>query len=113
DALRSRGRGADPTHRQPVAPHIGESGRVDRVGLRKSREVLPQVGTFFGPATDAEIRMLRLGEQPAVAPAGSADLDHRGRGVSVPVEEPPGDIALESDAPDEAGLEAGCPGDDA
>ena len=103
---------AEPTHRQPVAAQVVEDRGVDVVLLDQAHQVLPQAGAFAAPAADADVRVIALREDPAVAAGNDPELDHRRPGDGVAVEIAVRDVRLEGDASNDARAEARLSRDD-
>ena len=79
----ARRRRAELAHRQPVAAHVGHERRVDAVRAGQPREVVAQPRPLLHPAADAEVRVVALREDPAVAAGHDAELDP-GRALVAP-----------------------------
>src|SRR5258705_9023389 len=85
---------------------MGEPAQLDAVVLAEHTEVASQLRTFVAPAADADVDVIALREDPAVAAGHGAELEHER-----PV--PPGrrkllirKIALEGDAVDDPAAKA-------
>ena len=68
--------------------------------------MLPQARAFAAPAADADVRVIALREDPAVAAWDDPQLDDRRPRDGVAVEIAVRDVRLESDAPNDARAEA-------
>ena len=93
-----RGRRAHAPHRQPVAANPDEPFGREAVRLAQPRQVFADPGAFSRPAPDADVDVVALREEPAVAARYDTELDQReiaGRGrIEVSV----GRVTLECDA---------------
>src|SRR5262245_15551204 len=90
-----------------------EDGRVDAVLLGKSIEMAAQVRPLRQPSPDAEVGVIALREDPAVASRNDAELDPRCPVVRLASQGAPRDVPLERDPADDALAEAGGLRDDA
>ena len=55
---------------------IGQPSQLDAVVLAKNTQVTAQMRTFAAPAADADVDVVALREDPAVAAGHSAELEH-------------------------------------
>ena len=62
-------------HREPVAANVGELRRVDAVHACQPVEVRAQPRPLLHPPADAEVRVVALRKDPAVAAGHDAELD--------------------------------------
>src|SRR5581483_1348707 len=93
---------ARPAQGEPVAADVRERRGVDAVLATEAVEVAAQPRPLALPAADAEVHVVALREDPAVAAGERAELDHRDSPVAL-VE---GRVALERDAVDDLSAEA-------
>src|SRR5581483_9704674 len=95
-------RRAGAAHRQSVAARGGRRFRVDAVGLAHATEVHSQARAFARPAAYADVDVVALGEDPAVATWDGRDLEHHRARVAHVVRE----VRLERDTVHDFGGEA-------
>ena len=99
-------RGTDPAHRELMAAEVGDRVRVDRVRACEPRKMITEAGSLAGPPSHAEIRVIALREQPAVAAGRRPDLDDGRRSKASLVEQRPGNVPFEGDAAVDARVES-------
>ncbi len=95
-----------------MTPNGLERGRLDAMGASQPVEVGAEPRAFLHPASDAKIRVVALGKDPAVAAGHDPELDPRGLLVRRPLERAPRHVAFERDTADDAFAEPDCAGDD-
>ena len=80
-------------HRQAVAARSARRVDVDAVLVAQAAQMLPQARRLALVAADADVDVVGLGKDPAVAPAHRGDLEHHRPGVTRVVRE----VGLECD----------------
>src|SRR5207244_6190558 len=90
--------GAGQPQRQAVAAHVAEIGGIEAVRLAQPRQLDPEVGRLVTPAPDADVHMVALGEDPAVAPGHRAELDHEPAAIALRIDRAVRCVALDGDA---------------
>lgn len=72
----TRQRGTRRAERQPVPANLLEVGSGHPVHLAESPQMVAERGSFSSPAPHAEIDVIALGKDPAVAAGDDAELEH-------------------------------------
>src|SRR5205085_4900121 len=98
--------------RQAEAAQAGQPPRVEAVRAAEACERLPQRRSGASPPADADVRVVALGEDPAVAAGHGSELDERAPAVPPRERLVVGEVALERHADLAEPAEAECPGRD-
>src|SRR6266542_1558172 len=97
--------GLRPSHRQAVPTQLRQLVERDPVVVAEHAQVLTQARAFGAPATDAEVDMVALREDPAVAARHRCELEHEHPPPAVARESLVGHVPLERDPVDDPAAE--------
>ena len=88
-----------------MSAHVGEVIEVHAVAFAQNAEVIAKTRPFGPPATDADVDVIALGEDPPVAARHSGELEHEGAAPRAEWEPLVRKIPLERDAVDDRAAE--------
>src|SRR5262249_45760336 len=87
--------------RQPVPAHVGDVRLVDAVLRAQPAQLFAKPRPLGFPAADADVDVVALREDPAVAARQDRELDHHSAAVPLARDDAVADVAFERDARDD------------